>query len=448
VKAPTLEELALLPEPVALQRNFDAKNFRLFRVILVVVGLASLGGLALSLGGTVSAVRVAFYALSLLVVLACATLYREPFFARYFRHILVAYLFLQVAAGAFWTMHTGDGLIQLVPLFPLFFVFFRLHILEHLLLFGTFWVAQLFSPIVTTTTPPPSPLEQGFNLTLGITLATVTCFVVAVLLTQLDRRRFLEIWRREQSRSRERLRIREEIEYARKIQLSMLPQGAPDFTWLDFSSASLPATEVGGDYYDYFRLPSGGLALVIADVAGHGLASGLLLSGVRSCLYMLEDELANPIAVFQRLNRMVRRTGARRTYVTMVLAVIDPSATRLVLTSAGHPPVLHWRAATRTIDEVGRGALPLGTGLEPHFEQEERTLGRDDVLLLYTDGLIETRNERGDDYGEKRLRQALARAASARSAREIRDSMLSELANFKGNVEQADDITLVVARLR
>ena len=447
MKAPPLDELALLPEPIALQRNYDSKNFGTFRLLLVAVGLTSLVFLAMSLGGGVSGPRIAFYAVTLFSALAFATLHREAFFARYFRQILIGYLFFQVVCSGLWTLPLSEGTAELGGFLPIFLIFFRLRVLEQVVLYGSFWVAQLLRVMLSNGAQGAAKPPTEDNYLLGITVMTVLCLAAAVTLTQVDRRRFLEGWRREQGRSRERLRMREEIEYARKIQLSMLPQGAPDLGWLDFSAASLPATEVGGDYYDYFRLSPTRLALVIADVAGHGLASGLLISGVRSCLYVLEDDLASPAAVFDRLNRMVRRTGTRRTYVTMSLAVIERPPGQVVLTCAGHPPLLHWRAAAGEVEEVGRGALPLGTGLAARFEQDQRAVGPDDVILMYTDGLVEARNERGQEYGDERLRRAFARAAG-RSAREVRDSILSDLANFKGNTEQSDDITLVVARLR
>jgi sigma-B regulation protein RsbU (phosphoserine phosphatase) len=269
----------------------------------------------------------------------------------------------------------------------------------------------------------------------------------------VEKRRFLVVWRTEHARSRERLRMREEIEYARKIQLSMLPQLPPDIGWVELAAASLPATEVGGDYYDYFRLSGSQLALVIGDVSGHGLASGLLLSGVRSCLYLLEKDLAAPVNVLSRLNEMVRKTTDRRTYVTLLCAVLDRSAdgsgVTLTVANAGHPPVLHWDAQAKTFAEVGEGAPPLGTLLEAEFQQSQRKVRRGDLLILFTDGLIETRNGPDQDYGFARLERTVARAANGtHSVREIRDAILGDLSHFKGDAEQSDDITVVVARVK
>ncbi len=242
--------------------------------------------------------------------------------------------------------------------------------------------------------------------------------------------------------------MREEIDYARKIQLSMLPQKAPDVAWLDLAAASLPATEVGGDYYEFFQVDDARMVLVVGDVSGHGLASGLLLSGVRSCLYLLEEDLTSPLRVIERLNHMVRRTTDKRTYVTLLCAVLDRTEDTLTVVSAGHPPVLHYDSHFGRFDEVGTGSLPLGTFLEAKYQAVRRPATAGDLLVFYTDGLVEARNAHHEEYGVARLQRAVARAAASRTSREVRDAVLGDLSNFKGDQEQYDDLTLVVVRLR
>ncbi|HEV3460326.1 MAG TPA: PP2C family protein-serine/threonine phosphatase [Thermoanaerobaculia bacterium] len=457
MKETSIDDLVQLPEALALQKHFDAKNFSRLRWLLLLVAVMALVGLAVAAATRVSALRVAFYALNLVAVLGFIAVYRERFFERYFRQILVGYFFVQMCLPELWTVQSGaDGQLQLAGLFPLVLMAFRLRLLEHLVLYGVFWVAEALhwgpggleaTGGAAAAAMAGSSAVNTQDLEVGIAVVTAVCLIAAGTLTQLDKRRFLAIWRREHSRSRERLRMREEIEYARKIQLSMLPQAPPDIAWLDLSAASLPATEVGGDYYDTFRLTPTRLVLAVADVSGHGLASGLLLSGVRSCLYLLEDDLASPEAL-RRLDSMVRRTTDRRTYVTLLLALVDHQAGTLAVTSAGHPPLLHYRAATGTVAAVGSGAPPLGTFVDPQYVRDEARIATGDLLVVYTDGVIEMHNDHEQDYGEERLMRAIARAAPGRTAREVRDSVLSDLANWKGSVEQADDITLVVARLR
>jgi serine phosphatase RsbU (regulator of sigma subunit) len=445
MKAPTLDELVLLPEPLALQRHFDAKNYRAFRFLLVLVPILCIAGIAESAqrhnpSGVV-------YIADILLSAVLFFLRGRGVFAKNFRQILLVYLFLQILVLKFATAPLGDG--NMGPFFPVVFLLlvFRLRLAEHVMLFVSYWAAAIFPlswlGVQQQSTAPP---DQGGVI--GISIVSLVCLVAAAGFTQLSRRRFLAVWRRESSRHRERLRMREEIEYARKIQLSMLPQGGPEVDWLDFAAASLPATEVGGDYYEFFPSGDSRMVLVIGDVAGHGLASGLLLSGVRSCLYLLEEDLTSPLRVMERLNHMVRRTTDKRTYVTLLCAVLDRGEDTLTVVSAGHPPVLHYDPRSRSFDEVGKGAPPLGTFLESEYKVVRRPLMSGDLLVFYTDGLVEARNAGGQEYGDARLQRAVARAADSRTARQVRDAILGDLSNFKGDQEQADDLTVVVVRLR
>jgi sigma-B regulation protein RsbU (phosphoserine phosphatase) len=127
----------------------------------------------------------------------------------------------------------------------------------------------------------------------------------------------------------------------------------------------------------------------------------------------------------------------------------DGAEGTLTLASAGHPPAFHWSARTRQLDTVGEGAPPLGTFLDAHYQAVGCTLHPGDLLVFYTDGLLEARNATGVEYGESRLQRSLARqAGTPSSAREVRDAVLGDLSNFKGDVEQSDDITLVVVRMK
>lgn len=447
MKAPSTDELVHLPEPLALQRHFDARNYRFFRWVLAVAIVVSLVGTAeVAMDRRLG--MLALCLLSLIAAILLILLRRERFYAAYFRQILLGFLFLELIVLKAASLTDDEPVTFFIPiLFVL--IGFRLRLSEHLMTYICLWVAALL-PLTRTGLPSAEALPQGDDFA-AITVVALICLTLSVVLTQVDKRRFLVVWRTEHARSRERLRMREEIEYARKIQLSMLPQLPPDIGWVELAAASLPATEVGGDYYDYFRLSTTQLALVIGDVSGHGLASGLLLSGVRSCLYLLEKDLAAPVEVLGRLNQMVRKTTDRRTYVTLLCAVLDRSDDGVTLTvaSAGHPPVLHWDAQTRTFAEVGEGAPPLGTMLDSHYQQLQRKVKRGDLLILYTDGLVETRNALGQDYGYSRLQRTITRAApSAHSVREMRDAILGDLSHFKGDGEQTDDITVVVARVK
>jgi serine phosphatase RsbU (regulator of sigma subunit) len=445
MKAPSLDELITQPEPLALHRQLDATNYRTFRWLLVVVALCTLGGIAASVDLR-DVWGLILYPLDLLFCAALFLLRDRDAFTRNFRQILLLFLCVEILVLKYASGHTADAETPLFIMAALLLLAFRLRVVEHIMLYGFLWLVAVF-PLSWVGLARPATPQTGSDI-IPFSFVFGSCLVVTIVLTQVGRRRFLAVWRKESSRHRERLRMREEIEYARKIQLSMLPQGAPEIDWLDLAAASLPATEVGGDYYDYFRLAPTKLALVLGDVSGHGLASGLLLSGVRSCLYLLEQDLSAPIPVFEKLNHMVRRTTERRTYMTLLCAVIDSEARTLTVTSAGHPPVLRYDSRGRCFDEIGHGAPPLGTFLGADYTEERLAVAAGDLLVFYTDGLVEARNAQGQDYGDARLQRAVARAADSRTAREVRDSILGDLSNFKGDEEQADDITVVVVRLR
>ena len=449
MKAPSIDELVQLPEPLALQRHFDAKNYRFFRLVLGVVLIFSLAG---TIGGA-SERRFGLMALTVadfILVILLIVLRKERSYSLYFRQILLGFIALQAVAIKIVNLPTDDSTSAFIPaMFVL--LGFRMRVIEHLMTYGLLWFLAVL-PLSPSGLPSADALPDTDNL-ISVSIVGAICLVLSVFVAQLERKRFLGVWRMEHNRARERMRMREEIEYARKIQLSMLPQLPPDIGWVELAAASLPATEVGGDYYDYFRLSGSQLVLVIGDVSGHGLASGLLLSGVRSCLYLLEKELASPKEVLDRLNPMVRKTTDRRTYVTLLCAVLDRapdgSGVDLTVASAGHPPLLCWNAQAKEFTEVGDGSLPLGTRLDAQYHQHRHKVRRGDLLVFYTDGLVETRNGGGQDYGYPRLQRTVARAAAGtHSVREIRDSILGDLSHFKGDSEQSDDITVVVARVK
>ncbi len=438
-----LDELILLPQEQALQKHFDGRNWVWLRWLLLAL-------LPFAVAGTERFYRERSFAagvsLASLVALAVLFLARKTrWFEKNFRSILIAFLGLQCFALAQLAGRPEPVIAVTAVAFPLLAVFFRMRPKEHLLL------SLLFFSTAALASPLGAGLLWGEPVSLqamsAIAVANLACAAVAISITRRRRRRFLDSWRQLALRERERARMRGEIDDARKIQLSILPRAAPVLPWLELAHLSLPAKEVGGDYCDFFRLDGDRLAVVIGDVAGHGVASGLMLYGVRSCLYLLREELARPLPVLARLDRMVRDSGPRRMLVTLQVGVIDAAARRLLMASAGHPPPLHWSAASGEVAELGSGSLPLGTGLGCQPTEHGVPLAPGDVLVFYSDGLPEVINLHGEPFGAERLARALRKAATAGSARAVRDALLSSVSNFKGDVEQPDDLTVVVARV-
>ncbi len=276
----------------------------------------------------------------------------------------------------------------------------------------------------------------------------IVIFAIDWGLTRNRERRFVARWRGEAGRHRERLRMKQELEYAREIQLSMLPRGAPDVPWLGIAALSLPATEVGGDYYDYFPLDDNCLAVVVGDVTGHGVASGLVLSGVRSSLNLLQDEMGSPRRILTRVNRMLKKTSTPRMLMTLAVAVLDRAKGNLTVGLAGHPPLLLVRGETGELIEVGHTALPLGALANAEFREHSVPIEAGDVIFAFSDGLVETANQREEPYGWDRLGRALLKYCSQEAtSNEIRDAILRDVWGFKSDAEQADDVTMVVIRV-
>jgi serine phosphatase RsbU (regulator of sigma subunit) len=444
MRAHSLEDLVLLGEGEAVQKHFDARNFAVLRPALAVFAALAAVGLLVGIIQE-DALRAGISLANLLLALALFTLRDTDTFAKHFRHVLLLYLLLQLLFFILPLRNPVTAVAVAGFLYPLGLLALRLRVSEHLLLLGTCWAvafALRFRTALATGRPLWDEQLVGASISIGLLLAAATA------ITRRQRRRFLADWRREASRRREQLRMRQEIETARRIQMAMLPQGIPQADWIDFAAVSLPAAEVGGDYYDFIQLGPGRLALAVGDVAGHGLASGLVLSGVRSGLILLEGELADPVGVLERLDRMVGRTSDRRTFVTLLVALLDLETGTLTVASAGHPPVMLYSSRTRRLEEVAHGAPPLGTRLPARYRSDVRPLAGGDLLVLYTDGLIETVNDAGREYGQARLERAIGRSEGGRTAREIRDAILEDLSSFKGDADQLDDITLVVVRVR
>ena len=288
----------------------------------------------------------------------------------------------------------------------------------------------------------PSNLRLGLQIILIIVVIVTTRSAVVQ-----DHRRFRSDYRVQLSRSRERSRMRDELSSARQLQLSMLPPSDPTPPGLEISSLSLPAAEVGGDYYDFFELDDGRFAVTVVDVAGHGVGSGLVLSGLRSCLYLLHAEPTTVEQVMGKLDRMLRETTERRMFGTILYSIFDQERRSFGFCAAGHPPPLVYRRETGEVDSIVCPAPPLGTRLSHRFVETRVEVAPGDVALFYTDGAPELLGPAGEPYGEERLMKRLERSAPGHTAQEIREILMADLWTFKGDAQQPDDVTFVVVRV-
>lgn len=320
-------------------------------------------------------------------------------------------------------------------LFPWMLLAFRFTFVRRLLLYlALFAIAAIH--IYARNLGDKQQVGAGLAASYAVTL------LIGTLSGRRVRRRTLDDWSERRESARERLRMRDELRYARELQLSMLPDTPPRLEWADLAAISIPATEVGGDYFDYIDV-DGSLAVICGDVAGHGLASGITLSALRGALILLRQSLTRPAEVLERLQDVVAESSRRRTLVTLTAAFFDPKNMRATIASAGHPPVLvRRRSGVEAIELFGP---PLGARRMEPITQREVAFDRGDMFLLHSDGIYETTNENGTQYGLDRLTRLLA--ATDGSAAEVRDRILRSVEGFRGNAPQEDDLTLVVVRM-
>jgi serine phosphatase RsbU (regulator of sigma subunit) len=306
---------------------------------------------------------------------------------------------------------------------------------------------MMLAIVVVAFFSAPTSRKQTNPTGIAITLVSVNLisFAVGALMSRGVKRSAIEEGTQRRSEAREQLRIRDELRFAREVQISMLPEAPPQLPWADVAGISLPATEVGGDYYDYFVV-DGRLAIVCGDVAGHGLASGITLSALRSGFTLLRDQLLDPARVLDRLQEVVTQSSRRRMMVTISVLLLDPETHNATIASAGHPPLLHVHATTNTPDLIELFAPPLGARLGASVPQRVVPFATGDVFVLHSDGIYETVNANGEEYSLDRLGRIVS--ACDGTAEEIRDTVLRDVEEFRGAAAQQDDVTIVVGRIR
>lgn len=241
----------------------------------------------------------------------------------------------------------------------------------------------------------------------------------------------------------DRVLVRDEVEVARELQAALLPHGPPDLPGWSVATAWATANDIGGDYHRWETLEDGRVAIVVADASGHGMAAGLLMAVTDTSLRIAIEEDPAPAAVAGRLDRVLRRTGDRRSFVTLFYGLLDPRSGRLEAVSAGHPSPLV-RRADGSLEEPAEGSLPLGIVDAPEPWTGTLDLAPGDLLVISTDGVFEAADEAGATFGWPGFRRAVADGdpAPAATADRVRRALK---AHVRGG-PLSDDFTLVAIR--
>lgn len=238
-----------------------------------------------------------------------------------------------------------------------------------------------------------------------------------------------------------------ELSMAQAIQRQILPERAVELAGFDIAAEYQACGAVGGDYFDYVPLADGRTFVVVADVSGHNLASGMMMVSARATLRTLASVRSEPARVFEDLAGTMHSDLTRtERFLTAAGLALRAGDTKVDYVSAGHNDLFVYRAATDRVEAVASESTILGFLPNPEYEARSIILAPGDVVLLFTDGITEAMDAQGEMFGEERLAAVLAQLAPGRSARGIVDGIVHELHCYRGGQIGNDDVTAVVIR--
>jgi sigma-B regulation protein RsbU (phosphoserine phosphatase) len=244
----------------------------------------------------------------------------------------------------------------------------------------------------------------------------------------------------------ERRRLESELELSQVVQRALLPQRVPNIRGVELAAFSRPSEIIGGDYFDFFQFRDGSHGLVIADVSGHGVAAGMLMSSLQTALRTMAPEADSPAEILERINRFYIHNIHFTTFVTVFLARFDPSTLTLTYVNAGHNPPAVRRRASAEIIWLKPTAPAIGLAEEFHARMESIGFSDGDSLLLYTDGVTEVLNFSNEQFGQQRLADLVQQYAD-RPASDLLQAVRQAVNTFGGNRPLMDDVTMVALKI-
>ena len=243
----------------------------------------------------------------------------------------------------------------------------------------------------------------------------------------------------------DRSSLDEELRIAREVQVSLQPAKAPDLEGCDLHGINIPSRAIGGDYFDFIPIVDGHVGIVVADVVGKGIPASLTMAGFRAFLHA---EIRNNYAIrtiFAKVNNLLQEGLAPNQFVSAFYGVLDVTRRRLTYSNAGHnPPILLRPNGKRRLLVSGGPVLGIIRGSA--YNERFIDLIPGDVLVLYTDGVVEAENPAGEMFGRERLRE-LVRANEALDAKSLCETVYREVLHFGNQSELADDTTVVVLKV-
>ena len=287
----------------------------------------------------------------------------------------------------------------------------------------------------------------------GRILIVASLFFIAVggysiyTLTARVRRRSAELELANEAVSAHNQQLEQELQTAHDMQMGLMPSNDPIVTGYDIVGRCRPATEVGGDFYQYFSLEDGRLIIALADVTGHGMQAAVPTMVFSGLLDTQINYTPSPDELMPRLNSSLHRVLERRTFVCFTMAELETTTSTIRLSNGGCPYPFFYRAATQQVEEIDLSAFPLGVRAESSYRVAELELNDGDIIVLCSDGIIESSDVEGNLFGFDRTADAIRQMGiQCASSTKLVKHVFDIIEDFAGTGAQEDDQTMVAIR--
>lgn len=246
----------------------------------------------------------------------------------------------------------------------------------------------------------------------------------------------------------ERSRLQDELKVARDMQMSLMPKGSPEFFGHDIFGVCKPTKDVGGDFFDFNLADEKRLAISLADVSGKGLDAAMTTLFISGALASEIKHSTDCTSILSNLNHITIKHSIKGKFIAFFLSVLDINAKKLYYINAGQPkPIIKRDGLVQSLNSQG-ARLPLGVMNNPEYTTNEFEIRKDDLIVIYTDGISEAMNIKNEIYSSERLEKFLEKIDTSEiSSQEITDKIILDINEYSGKREQHDDIAIVVIKL-
>ena len=244
-------------------------------------------------------------------------------------------------------------------------------------------------------------------------------------------------------------RIKQELQIARKVQQSFLPLKTPNVPGLDVFAICKPAFETGGDYYDFIELDDKKLAITIGDVSGKGIQAAFYMTFTKGVLYALCNDYTSSVEVLCRTNKMFRKNAAKGTFISLIFGIFDEEKSVFRFSRAGHNPLLYFNNKEKKLHIYQPEGIAIGMAdmakFSSRISEQSVKMETGDILIFYTDGMVEAVNKENQLFGEDRL-YALIRKYHNLPSQQMVEKIEENLAEFVNGTDQYDDMTIIIVK--